>query len=129
MFPCSCFAEEGVEGVITTSDGLITGHLTIRLDAVLQAVQLPAGIAHLDSGLADVDRDALTLEGQRLWIYTMLHLDSYFVYTVDLVELDSVLCLTVQRHLAMEAHKSDHFLPLARISPLIVAAWGLPIVT
>jgi hypothetical protein len=30
------------------------------LDAVLQAVQLPAGIAHLDTGLADVDGDDLT---------------------------------------------------------------------
>ena len=51
----SGLAEEGVEGVVTTSDGLVAGHLAIRLDAVLQAVQLPAGIAHLDSGLADMD--------------------------------------------------------------------------
>ena len=29
------------------------------LDAVLHAVQLPARIAHLDPGLADVDADAL----------------------------------------------------------------------
>jgi hypothetical protein len=29
---------------------------------VLQAVQFPAGIADLDSGLADVDGDALTLK-------------------------------------------------------------------
>merc|ERR1711975_51249 len=35
--------EEGVEGVITTADGLVGWHLAIRLDAVLQAVQLPAG--------------------------------------------------------------------------------------
>merc|ERR1712018_226074 len=52
--------EEGVEGVITAPDGLVRGHLAIRLDTVLQAVQLPAGIANLDSGLADVDRDTLT---------------------------------------------------------------------
>ena len=32
--------------------------MTVRLDAMLHAVQLPAGITHLDSGLADVDRDA-----------------------------------------------------------------------
>ena len=32
--------------------------LLTRLDPVLHAVQLPAGVAHLDSGLADVDRDA-----------------------------------------------------------------------
>ena len=55
-------AEEGVEGVITASDGLVRGHLAIRLDAVLQAVQFPAGITDLDTGLANVDRDALTLK-------------------------------------------------------------------
>ena len=47
--------EEGVEGIITASNGLVTGHLTIRLDTVFQTVQFPAGIAHLDSSLANVD--------------------------------------------------------------------------
>ena len=55
-------AEEGVERVITTSDRLVTRHLSIRLDAMLQTVQLPACIANLYSGLADVDRDTLTLK-------------------------------------------------------------------
>ena len=32
---------------------------------MLQAVQLPAGIAHLHSGLAHVDRDTLTLDRER----------------------------------------------------------------
>ena len=54
--------EEGVEGVVSTSDGLVTRHLTIRLDAVLQAVQLPAGISDLYTGLSDVDGDTLTLK-------------------------------------------------------------------
>merc|ERR1719454_737454 len=53
-------AEEGVEGVITTTDGLVAGHLTVGLDAVLETVQLPAGITDLDSGLTDVDGDTLT---------------------------------------------------------------------
>lgn len=35
-------------------------HLAIRLDAMLQAVELPAGIAHLDTCLPDVDGDNLT---------------------------------------------------------------------
>lgn len=35
-------------------------HLAIGLDAVLQTVELPAGISDLDAGLADVDRDHLT---------------------------------------------------------------------
>ncbi len=47
--------EEGVEGVITTTDGLIRGHLTIRLNSVLKAVELPAGITNLDTSLTDMD--------------------------------------------------------------------------
>jgi hypothetical protein len=62
VFACTSLAEECVEGVVTASNGLVTGHLAIRLDTVLQAVQLPAGIAHLDSGLANMDGDTLTLE-------------------------------------------------------------------
>ena len=55
VFPSSSLAEEGVEGVITTSDGLVRGHLTIWLDTVLQTVQLPAGITDLASSLSNVD--------------------------------------------------------------------------
>ena len=49
------FAKERVERVIGLADGLIGGHLTIGVDAVLEAVQLPTGIAHLTAGLADMD--------------------------------------------------------------------------
>jgi hypothetical protein len=56
----SSLREEGVERVIATADGLVRRHLSVRLDTVLEAVQLPAGIAGLDSGLADVDGKALT---------------------------------------------------------------------
>ena len=63
MLPRPRLAEECVEGVIPPSDGLVGGHLSVRLDAVLQAVQLPAGIADLAAGLAYVDGDALTLFG------------------------------------------------------------------
>ena len=62
-------AEEGVEGVVTTANGLVGGHLAVRLDAVLQAVQFPAGIADLDTGLADVDGDALTLWTNTTYMY------------------------------------------------------------
>jgi hypothetical protein len=51
--------EEGVERVIGLSDAGIAGHLAVGLDAVLQAVELPAGIAHLHACLPDVDWDAL----------------------------------------------------------------------
>ena len=60
----SCLVEEGVEGVVATAHGLVGGHLAIRVDAVLQAVQLPAGVAHLHSGLPHVHRDTLPLRAQ-----------------------------------------------------------------
>ena len=71
MFPSSSLAEEGVEGIVPSSDGLITWHLAIRLDAMLQAVQLPAGIAHLDASLANMDGDALTLERKKQELVTL----------------------------------------------------------
>jgi len=58
-------AEEGVEGVVAAADGLVGGHLTVGLDAMLQAVQLPAGVADLNAGLSHVDGDTLTLDKAR----------------------------------------------------------------
>jgi hypothetical protein len=60
VFSSSGFAEEGIERVITSSDGLVTGHLTIRLNAVLKAVQLPTGITDLHTSLSNVDTDTLS---------------------------------------------------------------------
>ncbi len=57
----SSLGKEGGEGVVATHE-LVRGHLTVRLDAVLQAVELPAGIADLAASLANVDGDALTLK-------------------------------------------------------------------
>jgi len=48
--------EEGVEGIITTTDSFIGRHLTIRLDTVLEAEKLPACVTDLDTGLSNVDR-------------------------------------------------------------------------
>jgi hypothetical protein len=47
--------EEGVEGIVTTTDRFIGWHLTIRLDSVLKAEEFPTGVTHLDTGLTDVD--------------------------------------------------------------------------
>merc|ERR1719230_1769323 len=52
--------EEGVEGVVAAANGLVGRHLAIRLDAVLEAVKLPARVADLNAALADVDRDDFT---------------------------------------------------------------------
>jgi hypothetical protein len=69
MLVISCLTEEGVEGVISSPNGLVTWHLAIRLDAMYQAVELPVGIADLDTSLDNMDGDALThdincLEGE-----------------------------------------------------------------
>ena len=55
-------AEERVERVIAASDGLVAGHLAIRLDTVLQTVQLPAGVTDLYASLAHMDGDTFTLK-------------------------------------------------------------------
>jgi hypothetical protein len=60
MFSSSSFREESIERIVTTSDGLVTWHLTIRLDAVLQAEELPASVTNLNASLADVDAKSLT---------------------------------------------------------------------
>lgn len=54
------FREKRVEGVVSSSHAFIGRHLAVWLDAVLEAIQLPARISDLHSGLADVNRDALT---------------------------------------------------------------------
>jgi len=58
--------EEGVEGIITTTNGLVRGHLAIRLNTVLKAEELPAGVTDLDTGLTDVNRDNLTHDVVRM---------------------------------------------------------------
>ena len=57
VLPGTSLREEGVEGIISTSNGLVTGHLTIGLDTVLEAVEFPAAVTGLDTGLAHMDRD------------------------------------------------------------------------
>ena len=62
MLAGTSLTEERVEGIVTPTNGLVAGHLSVRLDAVLQTVELPAGIADLHAGLANMDTDALTLK-------------------------------------------------------------------
>ena len=54
-------SKEGVERVVRDADGLVGGHLPVGLDPVLQAIELPASVAHLATGLAHVDGDAFPL--------------------------------------------------------------------
>ena len=55
-------AEKYFPPLLTGSDGLVRGHGAVWLDAVLEAVELPARIADLAARLAHVHGDTLTLE-------------------------------------------------------------------
>jgi len=57
VLSCTSLGEEGVEGIVTSANGFVRGHLSIWLDSMLKAVELPAGITHLDTALADMNRD------------------------------------------------------------------------
>jgi len=63
MIAASSLREESLEGVV--SESLVRGHMTIRLDAMLEAVELPTGVSNLTASLADMDRDTLTHGGGR----------------------------------------------------------------
>jgi len=54
VFASTSLGEKGVERVIATTDGFVGRHLAIGLDAVLQAVELPAAVTHLNAGLTNV---------------------------------------------------------------------------
>ena len=60
MLSASGFREEGGEGIV--SKGLVRWHMTVRLDAMLKAVELPAGVSDLTTRLTDVDGDTFTLK-------------------------------------------------------------------
>ena len=62
MFPGARLTEEGVEGVISSADGFVRGHLPVWLYAMLQTVELPTSIANLHPSLPNVDGDTLTLK-------------------------------------------------------------------
>jgi len=49
------FREKGVESIISSSDGFVRGHLSIRLDTVFKAEEFPAGVTDLDTSLSDVN--------------------------------------------------------------------------
>ncbi len=47
--------QEAVKRIVTTSESVVAWRLTIRLDAMFEAVQLPPGIAHLDARLTNMN--------------------------------------------------------------------------
>ena len=49
VLSCAHLLEEGVERVVAAADGLVARHLTVGLDAVLEAVLLSNVVAVLES--------------------------------------------------------------------------------
>jgi hypothetical protein len=60
MLTRTSFAEEGIECVVPATNGLVRGHLSIRLNAMLEAEELPASISDLHACLTNVDAESLT---------------------------------------------------------------------
>merc|ERR1712123_98571 len=75
MLPSTSLIEESVEAVILSANSLVRRHLPVRLYPVLQAVQLPAGVAHLAPGLPNVNRDAFSHgDSSKCWtVCTKVH--------------------------------------------------------
>ena len=49
------FGKEGIESIVGDADGVIARHRAVWRNAVLEAIQFPASVADLDTGLADVN--------------------------------------------------------------------------
>jgi hypothetical protein len=60
MLAGTSLREERVECIVAPTDGLVAGHLTIRLDAVLEAEELPASITDLHTTLTKMKAEDLT---------------------------------------------------------------------
>merc|ERR1712080_289011 len=57
MLASAGFSEESCEGFVPES--LVRRHVAIGVDAMLEAVELPAGVTDLATSLANVDGDTL----------------------------------------------------------------------
>ncbi|VFV38031.1 Hypothetical predicted protein, partial [Lynx pardinus] len=65
MFASTHLTEKDARAIPSPS-GLLTWHLTIRLDAIFQVIWLPAGTANLTTSLANRNEDALIHGGYSL---------------------------------------------------------------
>jgi len=55
MLSSACLVEEGVEGIITSPDGLVGWHLAVWLNTMFKAVQLPTSVADLYASLSNMN--------------------------------------------------------------------------
>lgn len=64
MLPSECFVEKRGKRVIIVDFIMQLLEGAVRLNAMLQAEEFPACISYLNSSLANMNRDALTLKGE-----------------------------------------------------------------
>jgi hypothetical protein len=60
MLASTSLRKESIEGIVTTPYCFVTGHLTIWLNAMLQAEELPASVADLHTGLTKMKAKCFT---------------------------------------------------------------------
>jgi len=78
VFAGTSFREKGVEGIVAATNRFVGRHLSVRLDAVFEAVEFPAGVTHLDSGLADMNGDDFSHFGlKRVFFSESLEFSEY----------------------------------------------------
>jgi hypothetical protein len=58
--PAPVSEKKSVEGIVTSSNGLVTWHLPIWLNTMLKAEKFPTRISDLHASLTNVDADSLT---------------------------------------------------------------------
>ena len=99
MLSSPSLTEEGVEGVVASSDGFVRWHLSIRLDPMLQTVELPARIANLDTSLTHMDGDTLTLEKEKRAQFNWITL---YIIKVNVNDVTKALASAFMRGEPME---------------------------
>ena len=63
------FREKSIERIISNANRIVRGHQSVRMDSVFKAEKLPSGIAHLHTGLADVNWNYFPLKRNTMECY------------------------------------------------------------
>ena len=78
-FIIPCFGEKRVERIISYSNCVIWWHLTIWMDPMFQAIELPGCVAHLTPSLAHMNGDHFSLESNRKMFFRR---GNFFLFTL-----------------------------------------------
>jgi hypothetical protein len=60
VFTGTGFREKGVESIITSSNGFVRWHLSVRLDTVFKTEEFPTGVTDLDTTLSNVNTNTFS---------------------------------------------------------------------